>query len=255
MHFYLEAAGIAFLALPEHRDVPLAVDHPPRWPQSRRHRLLDVTVSAAILLAAAVPMAGIAALLLLTQGRPVLFRQERLGRDGLLFRMHKFRTLRPGAAGRSLVTPADSAETTTVGGFLRRYHLDELPQLWDVLRGRMSLVGPRPEIPALADSVPEEVRRAVFSVRPGLTSRVTLAYLCEDDVLAASRVPEEAYRRVLVPAKFHAEMAEQPRRHALRDLATLGRTAWAVVGGASRAGCRHRVRNLLAEAGYLGDVP
>lgn len=235
---------------PTDDDPPPARD-PAGWPTSRGARLYDLGVSAAMILVAAVPMTCIAALLLVTQGPPVFFRQERLGRDGTRFRVHKFRTLVPDAAGRSLVTPASSSETTALGGLLRSSHLDELPQLWDVLRGRMGLVGPRPEIPALAACVPEDVRRAVLSVRTGLTSRVTLAYLCEDEVLSEADDPEDAYRQVLVPAKFRDERLEQPRRGLVRDLATLGRTAWALVRRRPAEGCRHHVRGLLRDAGCL----
>lgn len=221
------------------------------WPRSGWARALDIAGATLALALAALPMLVIAFLLLLFHGRPVIFTQERLGRGGRLFRLHKFRTLERGTEAVSLVTPDRHGYTSRLGRFLRGSRLDELPQLLDVLRGRMSLVGPRAEIPALAAEVPEDVRRAVLAVRPGLTSRVTLAHLCEDRVLAETATPELAYRHVLVPAKFRAEAREQPCRTARRDLVTLGLTPAALLRRRPRRECLCRVRGLLRDAGYL----
>ena len=124
-------------------------------------RLLDVACSSVALALAAVPMAAIALAIRLTMGRPVLFRQSRPGHHGHLFLLMKFRTMRDG--------PGDDAERITrLGHLLRRTSLDELPELWNVLRGDMSLVGPRPLLPAYLDRYsPEQARR--HEVRPGIT--------------------------------------------------------------------------------------
>jgi lipopolysaccharide/colanic/teichoic acid biosynthesis glycosyltransferase len=147
----------------------------------RRHdaalRTLDVGLSAIFLLVSLPVSAPIALLLLVTSGRPLFYRGDRVGRGGRIFHMLKFRTLRRGAEerlgpylGEELVRRT-KAETTTLGGWLRATQLDEIPQLWNVLRGDMSLVGPRPIRPRffeeLSEQLPAYWQRLV--VRPGLT--------------------------------------------------------------------------------------
>src|SRR5215475_7982521 len=150
-------------------------------PDSRRVdlelRTLDVTLSAVFLLVSLPLTVPIGIANLLSSGRPVFYRGERVGRGGRVFTMTKFRTLRPGAEtrlghqlGESLVTATES-EVTGLGRWLRRTQLDEIPQFWNVLRGDMSLVGPRPIRPRffeeLAEELPAYWQRLV--VRPGLT--------------------------------------------------------------------------------------
>lgn len=131
---------------------------------------------------------------------PVLFRQTRIGRDGVPFTIHKFRTMRvePGAA----ITVGEDPRITRSGRFLRQTKLDELPQLWDVLRGAMSLVGPRPELPRYVELYPADLRAQVLSVRPGITDPASLAYSHEAELLAAAADPEREYREVILPAKL-----------------------------------------------------
>jgi lipopolysaccharide/colanic/teichoic acid biosynthesis glycosyltransferase len=140
-------------------------------------RALDVVLSAAFLVIAAIPMLLIAVAMLLTSGRPVLYRGRRVGRGGEFYTMLKFRTLRPGAEERlgpflgPELVERTRAERTAIGRWLRATQLDELPQLWNVLRGEMSLVGPRPIRPIfferLAADLPAYWQRLV--VRPGVT--------------------------------------------------------------------------------------
>jgi sugar transferase EpsL len=127
----------------------------------RAKRLLDVTLAAAGLALSSPLLAGIAALTWLRMGGPVLFRQWRAGRDGRPFRLVKFRTMRPGPG-------PDAERLTPFGRWLRRTSLDELPELWNVIRGEMSLVGPRPLlVPYVERYTPRQARR--LEVRPGLT--------------------------------------------------------------------------------------
>ncbi|MFH7042826.1 sugar transferase [Paucibacter sp. JuS9] len=132
---------------------------------------------------------------------PVFFRQERVGRHGQPFLIHKFRTMRADNAGAQITVGADPRITRS-GELLRRYKLDELPQLWDVLRGAMSLVGPRPEVPKYVAMYPEEMRRLVLSVRPGITDPASLRYRNESERLAAAADPEREYIEVVMPAKL-----------------------------------------------------
>lgn len=132
---------------------------------------------------------------------PVFFRQERVGRQGRPFLIHKFRSMRADNAGPQITVGADPRITRS-GALLRRYKLDELPQLWDVLRGAMSLVGPRPEVPKYVALYPEDLRRLVLSVRPGITDPASLRYRNESERLAAAADPEREYIEVVMPAKL-----------------------------------------------------
>mgnify|MGYP002382085273 CR=1 FL=1 len=131
---------------------------------------------------------------------PVLFRQERVGRHGRPFLIHKFRTMRvePGP----LITIGQDPRITRSGAWLRASKLDELPQLWDVLRGAMSLVGPRPEVPRYVALYPPELREQVLSVRPGITDPASLAFRNEAELLAAADDPEREYVEVVMLEKL-----------------------------------------------------
>ena len=134
---------------------------------------------------------------------PVFYRQERIGRHGVPFRIHKFRTMRhdPLRAGPQITVGAD-ARITRVGAFLRRTKLDELPQLFDVLRGTMSLVGPRPEVPRYVALYPAGLRDVVLSVRPGLTDLASIEFRDEAALLARASEPEREYVEVVMPRKL-----------------------------------------------------
>ena len=167
-------------------------------------RLLDVALSAAGLVLLSPVLVAIAVWLRLDSPGPALYRQERVGRGGEIFRIHKFRTMRvvSGAgAGRSITVGADP-RITRAGAFLRRTKLDELPQLIDVLFGDMSLVGPRPELPRYVAGYPAEVRAKVLSVRPGITDLASLQFRNESELLAKAADPEREYRDVVLPAKL-----------------------------------------------------
>ena len=130
-------------------------------------RTIDVTVSAVVLAVAAVPMAVLAVAIRLTMGSPVLFRQERPGRDEAVFTLLKFRTMRDPRPGEDALA-TDAERLTGLGRWLRRTSLDELPTLWNVLRGDMSLVGPRPLLVAYLDRYSPTQRRR-HEVKPGVT--------------------------------------------------------------------------------------
>ncbi len=187
-------------------------------------RLFDIAASALGLLLLA-PLLLLAALWIrLDSPGPALFRQIRVGRFGVPFTIHKFRTMRvePGAA----LTVGADPRITRSGHVLRQTKLDELPQLWDVLRGAMSLVGPRPELPRYVALYPAEMRERVLAVRPGITDPASLAFSHEAELLAASADPEREYREVILPAKLKlsADYA------ASASLATDLRLIWATLG-------------------------
>ena len=143
----------------------------------------------------------VAAWIKLDSPGPVFFRQERIGRGGTPFRIHKFRTMRVEAAGPALTVGADP-RITRAGSFLRRSKIDELPQLIDVLRGDMSVVGPRPEVARYVAAYPPALREKVLSVRPGITDPASLQFRDESALLARAADPEREYREVVLPQKL-----------------------------------------------------
>lgn len=166
-------------------------------------RLFDLLLSALGLLLLAPLLLGIALWIKLDSAGPVLFRQERVGRFGRPFFIHKFRSMRVDAPARGpQITIGADPRITGAGRILRRYKLDELPQLWDVLRGAMSLVGPRPEVPKYVALYPPELRELLLSVRPGITDLASVQYRDESDVLARAADPERAYVDEVLPAKL-----------------------------------------------------
>ena len=166
-------------------------------------RVFDLVASVSGLVVLSPFFLVIALLIKLDSVGPVFFRQERVGRHGLPFYIHKFRTMTMDAEKRGLqITVSGDQRVTRVGAFLRRYKLDELPQLIDVVEGKMSLVGPRPEVPKYVEVYPSEIRQLVLSVRPGITDNASILYRSENDVLAQAEDPERAYLEQVLPEKL-----------------------------------------------------
>lgn len=164
-------------------------------------RLFDIVLSALGLALLAPLLVVVALWIKLDSAGPVLFRQQRVGRHGRPFFIHKFRTMRVDNAGPQITVGADPRITRS-GRLLRASKLDELPQLWDVLRGAMSFVGPRPEVPRYVALYPAELRELVLSVRPGITDPASLQFRNESELLAAAADPEREYVEVVMPAKL-----------------------------------------------------
>lgn len=192
-------------------------------------RLFDVLACAAALILLAPLLAALALWVRLDSPGPVLYRQVRLGRGGVPFRIRKFRTMFEGAGGPPL-TVGEDARITRAGRVLRRSRLDELPQLLDVLQGHMSLVGPRPEVPRYMDAAPPALRARVLAVRPGMTDPVALAHLDESTLLATADDPERVYRETLLAAKLQAAADYADHATLWTDLRLLWRTAAALWG-------------------------
>ena len=132
-------------------------------------------------------------------GGPVIFRQKRVGRNGRLFTMYKFRSMTVGHGGSS-VSVAGESRITPLGAKLRHYKLDELPELWNVLIGDMSFVGPRPDVPGYADRLTGNDRR-VLELRPGITGPASLKYRDEEELLAGQKDPQRFNDEVIFPDK------------------------------------------------------
>ncbi len=166
-------------------------------------RLFDVVMSALGLILLSPLLLAVAVAIRWESPGPVFFRQERVGRYGKVFRIHKFRTMRIDAERLGLqITVGADPRVTRVGRLLRKYKLDELAQLLDVLRGAMSLVGPRPEVPAYVACYPAGIAEIVLSVRPGITDRASIEFKDENDILAQSSDPHQAYIAEVLPIKI-----------------------------------------------------
>lgn len=166
-------------------------------------RLFDILCAGVGLLLLSPLLLAVAVWVKLDSRGPVMFRQERVGRFGRTFRIHKFRTMRVDAPALGpQITIGDDARITRSGRWLRASKVDELPQLWDVLRGAMSLVGPRPEVPRYVALYPEELRALVLSVRPGITDPASLSFRNESELLAQAEDPEREYVEVVMPMKL-----------------------------------------------------
>jgi lipopolysaccharide/colanic/teichoic acid biosynthesis glycosyltransferase len=171
----------------------------------------------------------IAAALLVVQGRPVLFRQQRVGRDGKAFSLFKFRTMHERAdAEAGSFEPGPQARATHLGVVLRRMKLDELPQLWNVLIGDMSLVGPRPEVRRWVEVYPDRWAR-VLTVRPGITDLASIEFRNEEDVLATSPDPAATYQDVVLPRKLDLYEHYIAESSFWGDFGILVRSVWIVM--------------------------
>jgi lipopolysaccharide/colanic/teichoic acid biosynthesis glycosyltransferase/peptidoglycan/LPS O-acetylase OafA/YrhL len=157
---------------------------------------------------------------------PVYFRQWRVGRHGVPFRIYKFRTMDGRADPNGPLSIRGDTRVTRAGRLLRRYKLDEFPQLINVLLGEMSLVGPRPELPRYVDEYPPRVRQLVLSVAPGMTDPASILYRDEASLLAQAADPDLVYRQTILPAKLAYSMRYVEQRSLRGDVAILIRTLW-----------------------------
>ena len=192
-------------------------------------RVLDIAVSLTALLLLIPVLVVIAALVKLSSPGPVFYRQQRVSRGGRLFQLLKFRTM---VVGADRLAPNVSAtgdpRVTRVGSFLRRSYLDELPQLVNVLRGDMSLVGPRPETPEfVALYTPDE--RRVLTVRPGLAGPSTLAFMDEADLLAKAPDPVSFYVTTVLHDRVRADLAYLEQQSIAYDIRLLASQVLAIV--------------------------
>lgn len=179
-------------------------------------RLFDWVCAAVGLVLLSPLLAGLALLIVALDGVPVFFHQVRVGRNGRPFRIWKFRTMRAGSSGRP-ITSAGDERITAIGAVLRKYKLDELPQLFNVLRGEMSVVGPRPEVPEYV-CLDSAIWQEVLQARPGITDLASLVYRNEEDLLRAKPDAEAHYRDYLQPRKLALNLIYLNTRNLWRDL-------------------------------------
>ena len=197
-------------------------------------RVFDVAISVAALIVLAPLFLIVSVVVLLASGRPVLFTQERVGMDGRPFRLVKFRTMQRDAATGLPLTGRGDPRVTRPGRFLRAAKLDELPQLWNVLRGEMSLVGPRPEVPRYVARYTVEQRR-VLEVRPGLTDPASVLFRDEEALIGSvsEGQRETFYLETVLPKKLLMNLEYIDRASVPYDLALVLRTIRIVLRPAS----------------------
>ena len=170
-------------------------------------------------------MVIIAILIKITSPGPVFYRGTRIGKGGKPFRMFKFRTMVVNAdkiGGPS--TPIDDPRLTKIGKFLKRFQLDELPQLINVLKGEMSLVGPRPEVPFYVNMMTKEEKKIILSVRPGMTDLASLWNFHEGEILKGSKDPEKTYQEKIRPKKLELQKKYVQTRSFWLDLKIILKT-------------------------------
>lgn len=206
-------------------------------------RLIDIALSLCGLAVLLPVFLLVAVAIKLDSPGPVFFRQERVGLRGRHFRIFKFRTMTVAQRDGLQITVAGDARVTPVGAWLRRYKIDELPQLIDVVRGTMSLVGPRPEVPRYVAAYPAAQRERVLSVRPGITDFASIMFRNENELLAGVADPESTYLNTVLPEKLRVAVNYVDHASLTADIKVLGLTlrtvfvserAWKALGGLMR---------------------
>jgi lipopolysaccharide/colanic/teichoic acid biosynthesis glycosyltransferase len=192
-------------------------------------RRVDIALSIFIALLVSPVLIGAAFAVWLDTGLPVLFSQERVGLGFRRFQILKFRTMRV-HSGEPLVTVAGDNRISKIGRILRLTKVDELPQFWNVLRGDMSVVGPRPEVPVYVEFYKERYR-SILAVRPGITDLASIYFRNEEAILAQSRDPLCEYRERVLPAKLDLADKYIQEQSVLGDLAIIARTATVTLCG------------------------
>ncbi|OUS18348.1 hypothetical protein A9Q88_00740 [Gammaproteobacteria bacterium 50_400_T64] len=193
-------------------------------------RLFDIFFASVGLLALSPILLFIAIWIKLNSSGPVFFRQERVGQYGQLFSIHKFRTMYTQQSNQCMqLTVGNDSRITSAGFFLRRYKIDELPQLIDVLFGTMSLVGPRPEVPKYVACYPDDLRELVLSVKPGITDLASIEFKDESSILGQSDNPELTYQTDILPIKLDYYVRYAKKNDLLTDFKLILRTLKAVL--------------------------
>lgn len=158
-----------------------------------------------------------------------LYRQTRVGLDGKEFKLLKFRTMRQDADKiGGLITVGEDSRVTRIGRFLRKYKIDELPQFLNIIKGDMSIVGPRPEVPKYV-ALYNERQRQVLSVRPGLTDYASIEYISENELLARSSDPDRTYIEEIMPAKLELNLKYIEKQSVLEDLRLIFKTLFSIL--------------------------
>jgi lipopolysaccharide/colanic/teichoic acid biosynthesis glycosyltransferase len=195
-------------------------------------RLFDIIFSFFGLMMISPLLLLVAIMIKITSPGPVFYRGKRVGKSGKIFRIFKFRTMVPDAekiGGPS--TAGDDPRLTKIGNFLRKFQLDELPQLINVLKGEMSFVGPRPEVPFYVNMMTEEEKSIILSIRPGMTDWASLWNFHEGEILKGSLDPEKTYMEKIRPEKIRLQIKYAKERSFWTDIKIILKTVARVFYG------------------------
>lgn len=193
-------------------------------------RTFDICISF-LILAIFLPFGLLLMLAIALESRGgVFYLQERVGKNGKVFKLLKFRSMRPNADKGSQITIGNrDPRITRTGYFIRRFKLDEFPQFVNVIKGDMSIVGPRPEVPFYVQMYNEEQRK-ILGVKPGITDYASLAYFHENEILASAADPQKAYIEEIMPVKIELNQRYLAQPGLLQDLKIMGLTARKILG-------------------------
>lgn len=195
-------------------------------------RILDILVSAAVLIVLLPLFIPIVILLLLTGEHHVFYFQKRIGKGSEYFDIWKFATMLKNSPnlGSGMITLRNDPRVTPMGGFLRKTKINELPQVINVLKGDMSLVGPRPTVKKHAEAYGPEVRDMIYSIKPGITGLGSIIFRDEEELISNSDMePFEYYQKVIIPYKIKLEMWYNTNRSFWVDIKIIFATAWVIV--------------------------
>lgn len=179
-------------------------------------RIVDFTAACVGLIMLSPLFVTISIFILIIMPGPIFFKQKRVGQHGLLFTMVKFRTMVVNHGGNSISVKGEN-RITPLGSVLRKYKLDELPELWNVLKGEMSLVGPRPDVPGYADKLQGEDKK-ILMLKPGITSPASLKYSNEEEILASQFDPVKYNNEVIYPDKVKMNLKYYQQQNFWLDL-------------------------------------
>ena len=197
--------------------------------RNNSQRVFDLSISFFFVLLFSPLLAAISFWLLITQGIPIFYRELRVGQHGITFAIYKFRTMKVGANLKATVATDTDPDITCAGKLLKPSRLDELPQLFNVIKGDMSIIGPRPLSPKHLHYLDEDNAKALAETKPGMMNPAILMFIAEDQVLRTMPEPEEAYLKVFLPEKVRLQVIYEKNRTFLKDISTLfvvGRGIW-----------------------------
>ena len=191
-------------------------------------RVFDIISSLMVLLIIFPLLILISILIKLDSKGQIFYYQKRIGLKGNEFNLYKFRTMKPGSDKKGLLTVGNDSRITRVGSFLRKSKLDEIPQLFNIITGDMSVVGPRPETPNYVELYNEEQRK-VLNIKPGLTDYASLEFINENELLAKHDKPEQAYIETIMPQKLRLNLKYIQDKNFLLDLKIIFRTIFKIL--------------------------
>lgn len=193
-------------------------------------RVTDIVLSLLALVILSPALLVIPIIIVIDSRGGIFYKQLRVGKDGVEFYLYKFRSMSTGSDQKGLITVGNNdSRITRVGYYLRKYKLDELPQLFNVVMGNMSLVGPRPEVKRYVNLYTNEQMK-VLSVKPGLTDHASIEYFNESELLAQSQNPEKSYVEEIMPAKLEMNMKYVKDQSLFLDLKIMLKTAGKIIG-------------------------